>query len=301
MKSLRLALDWTPNANHTGFFFGLKHGFFEKENIDLKIISPADDEYKVTPAKKLEHGEADIAIAPMESVISYRTKGNAFPVKAIAALLREDLSAICVREKISRPRDLDEKIYASFEARYEDGIVKELIKNDGGKGELEIIYPPKLQIWNAFLNGRADATWVFKNWEGVDKQNADRKFSYFNLSDYGIPYGYSPVLMASEEAIKNNGETLKRFLAAAKRGFLESKKQPQEAEFILGEHLSKIDRDSIDIPDSQRYTAKYYGDETNWGIMDPQRVEAFLNWMKSKNLEKSSVQAEDLFTNDLLK
>ena len=37
---LKLALDWTPNINHIGFYVAKEKGFFEELNIDLEIISP---------------------------------------------------------------------------------------------------------------------------------------------------------------------------------------------------------------------------------------------------------------------
>ena len=51
---LRLALDWTPNINHIGFFVAKEKGFYDKLNIDLEIISPEADNYKYSPAKKIE-------------------------------------------------------------------------------------------------------------------------------------------------------------------------------------------------------------------------------------------------------
>ena len=160
MQKLSLALDWTPNINHIGFFVAQKKGFYQNVKIDIEILEPSSDNYQTTPAKKVELGNADFALCPTESIISYRTKSKPFPLIAIAAVLQNDLSAITAMKDsgINSPKDLDGKIYGSYKARYEDGIVKEMIKNDGGKGDLEIIYPEKLGIWNTHLEGKADAT-----------------------------------------------------------------------------------------------------------------------------------------------
>jgi len=48
--------------------------------------------------------------------------------------------------------------YASYQARYEDHIVKQMIRNDGGNGDIQITYPDKLGIWNTLLQGKVDAT-----------------------------------------------------------------------------------------------------------------------------------------------
>ena len=39
---VKLALDWYPNANHTGLYIALEKGYFKDENIDLEIYTPSD-------------------------------------------------------------------------------------------------------------------------------------------------------------------------------------------------------------------------------------------------------------------
>ena len=75
-KDLVLYLDWTPNINHIGFFVAKDLGFYENLGIRINILDPSTDDYKITPAKKVELGESDFALCPFESVISYRTKSN---------------------------------------------------------------------------------------------------------------------------------------------------------------------------------------------------------------------------------
>lgn len=170
MTSLKLALDWRPNTNHTGFFVAKHLGFYKEEGLEVDLISAEEDNYEVTPAKKVELGKAHFALCPMESLVSYRTKNNPFDAIAIGTIFQEDISAICTLKssQIDRPKLLDNKVYASYKARYEDRIVKQMIKNDGGRGLIKISYPKKLGIWNTLLSGEADATWIFINWEGVE-------------------------------------------------------------------------------------------------------------------------------------
>ncbi len=106
-----------------------------------------------------------------------RIKENLVNVKAVAAILKEDLSAIVTLKapQINKPSQLDRKVYASYKARYEDFIVNQMVKNDGGKGDMKLVYPEKLGIWNTLLNGIADATWVFMNWEGLEAKNKGKR------------------------------------------------------------------------------------------------------------------------------
>lgn len=301
MDKIRLALDWTPNVNHVGFFIAQEKGFYKELGIEVEIQNPLEDNYKYTPAKKVELDIADVALCPTESLISYQTKSKPFDLTAIAAVLQDDLSAIVVRKDadIQSPKDLDDKIYASYNAKYEDGIIQEMIKNDGGKGIINISNPDKLGIWNTLIRGKADATWIFLNWEGVQAKNFDVEFNYFTMEDYGIPYSYSPVIAVSLQKAKLNNELYKNFLEATKKGYLFCKNNPKEAVRILGSYIPKEDK-NIDLNEALHVSLPSFGNEENWGIIEEHVISEFLNWIESKELEKANIQVENIFSNKFL-
>ncbi len=301
MKNLTLALDWTPNINHIGFFIALKKGFYKDIGISLNIIDPSDDNYAVTPAKKVELGEANFALCPTESILSYRTKPNPFPLIAIAAILQEDLSAIVVKERsdLNSPKDLDGKSYASYNARYEDEIVRQMIQNDGGKGKIEVIYPEKLGIWDTLLSGEFDSTWVFLNWEGVEAENCSESLHYLKMKDYNIPYSYSPMLVADERTVESELETYRNFLAATKKGFLFAAINQEESIEILTKVLPKKDL-KINLEKALRLSSPAFGDEASWGKIEKKIVSTFLNWIYEKGLERVKIPIDQLITNKLL-
>ena len=86
MKSFTIALDWTANTNHTGFYVAKAKGFYTEMGLDVTITTPDMGNYRVTPAKKVELGLADMALCPFESVVSYRTKTTPFDAVAIATI-----------------------------------------------------------------------------------------------------------------------------------------------------------------------------------------------------------------------
>lgn len=297
METLKLALDWTPNINHIGFFVAKRKGFYKELGLDLEIIDPSTDSYKITPAKKVELAMADFALCPTESIISYRTKENSFDLIAIAAVLQEDLSAIVVKSDvgIDSPKDLDGKIYGSYCAKYEDGIVREMIKNDGGEGKLEIRYPNKLGIWNRLLEGECDATWVFMNWEGVEVSASAHQFNYFKMSDYQIPYSYSPVIAAGESKIESNLAQYKSFLKGTKKGFLYCQRYPEQSIAILQEYIPKQDG-KINLKAALESTSPYFGNENNWGMMNKTTIANFVNWIDNKKLEHKPIDISNIYT-----
>ncbi|MBC8083522.1 MAG: ABC transporter substrate-binding protein [Hymenobacter sp.] len=302
MEKLRLALDWTPTTNHTGFFVARQLGFYAAENLEVDILTPDADDYSVTPAKKLEAGVVDFAVAPLESAISLATKPNKVAAKAIATLLQTDLSAIVTLRQsgLRSPRHLDGKTYASYKARYEDDIVRRMIVNDGGQGTLRITYPAKLGIWDTLLANQADATWIFMNWEGFEAAGRQVELHYFKLADYAIPYSYSPVVLALTDTIHHRREVCRAFVRATKRGFLHARANPEQSSEILAGSVPEKDRRVINILESQLYTAAHYGDETTWGKMALPAVATFIDWLKTNCSETSTLNAADICTNELL-
>ena len=163
---IKLALDWTPNTNHIGFFIAKELGYYKNNGIKIELLDPISDNYYLTPAKKVELGKADLALCPTESILSYKTKKKKFDMIGIAAIYKEDLSAIAVNKdlKIDSPKKLNNMSYASYNAKYEDKIIQKMIINDGGKGEIKIAYPSKLGIWNTIVYKNPSGIIFFRNY-----------------------------------------------------------------------------------------------------------------------------------------
>jgi ABC-type nitrate/sulfonate/bicarbonate transport system substrate-binding protein len=303
MTPLKVALDWTPNTNHIGIFVSKQLGFYKEQGIEVEILNPISDNYQVTPGKKLALGIADFAIAPFETVISLNNKENAIDAIAVFAILQEDLSSIASLKssKINTPKLLDGKIYASYKARYEDAIVKEMVKNDGGTGALQITYPAKLGIWNTLLEGTADATWIFDNWEGLETSTKQIALNKFSMGQYGIPYCYSPVIIARNSNLIANKEAYTLFIKGTKKGYLYAANNSEFAAKILKEQLTEYDIKNIDIEASIAMTAPHFGTDSSCGFMRSERITTFLNWLVAHNLENEKIIGQNLFTNELLK
>ena len=313
MSQIDLALDWTPNTNHTGFYVAAAEGYYADHDLEVSIHSPAANDYERTPAKRVATGDATLAIGPSESVISYQTHPDYPSLTAVAAISQVDRSAIVALEDgdIDRPADLDGATYASYDARFEDHIVRQLVRNDGGVGDIDIVTPPKLGIWNTLLDGGADATWVFMPWEGLLAERDGVDLTPFYLDDYGIPYGYTPVLLARPESIAADADALEAFLTATARGYRFAADNPAAAADLLREEAVGMDVDDpAFLRESQRRLADAYCTaDGEWGVMAEDRWAAFVGWLAEqdiltdldgKTIPASTLPAADLYTNDLL-
>ena len=298
MKKIKLALDWTPNINHIGFFVAKEKGFYKENDLKVEFLTPDLDDYLITPAKKVEMNISDFGLCPTESLISFRTKKNPFILKGLMTIFQEDVSAIATVESnnILRPKHLDGRSYASYKARYEDKIVKKMIINDGGKGNLKIFYPKRLGIWNTLIENKYDSTWIFINWEGVEASKKNIDLELYKMSDFGIPYSYSPILFSSSDYINNNSNTVKKFIESSRKGYIYCYENMGEAVSILNKFVPETDK-GIDLIECLKISIDHFGSRENFGKIDLKKIDIFLKWLKDNNIENNSFIANDIISN----
>ena len=297
MKKIKLALDWTPNINHIGFFVAKEKGFYEENDVKVEFLTPELDDYLTTPAKKVEMNMSDFGLCPTESLISFRTKKNPFILKGLMTIFQEDVSAIATVESnnILRPKHLDGRSYASYKARYEDKIVKKMIINDAGIGNLKIFYPKRLGIWNTLIENKYDSTWIFINWEGVEASKKNIGLELYKMSDFGIPYSYSPILFSSSDYINNNSNAVKKFIESSRKGYIYCYENMGEAVSILNKFVPETDK-GIDLIECLKISIDHFGPRENFGKIDLKKIDIFLKWLKDNNIENKSFIANDIIS-----
>lgn len=302
MEKLTIALDWTPNTNHAGMYLAQQQGLYAAAGLEVEIISPETDNYATTPARKLLAGQADLAIASSETVLSYRTAAAPVLVTAVAALLQDDTSAIAVLASsgIERPAQLDGRVYASYQARFEDHIVREMVRHDGGRGDLRLEYPPKLEIWDRLLRGEAAATWIFMGWEGAQAKMSSVALRTFAMAQYGIPYGYTPVMVSTPDLIEARKTVLTTFLKVTGTGYRAAAANSTAAAAGLAQTGRPEFADKPFIQASLELLQPHFLDETGqWGTMQVAKWRAFVDWLVSHDLLQPNAHtaAEALFVN----
>ncbi len=305
MRPIKLALDWTPNTLHAGFLIALHKGYYKKAGFNVSLVSPEADNYKLTPARRVARQKADFGIAPSESVISYATAKSPVPLTAVATLLQKDMSAIATvaGKGIERPADLDGKTYASYNARFEDAIIKQLVINDGGEGTVIPKTFERLGIWDTLLEGKADSTWIFTAWEGVEAKLKGVELKLFNLVDHGIPYGYSPVVITHKTSLYRYRKYYKNFMAVSAEAYQEASAEPANTADFLCEVM---DHENFKNPEMIHESLKvlsrpFLNEQQKWGRMEGKFWGFFLNWLVDNDILKikKPLDWNTLYTNEL--
>jgi len=226
--TVRLALDWTPNTNHTGFFVARHEGWYADAGISLEVLPYGTS----SPETLVSAGQAECGISFQDSMTFANAAGGG--LVSVMAILQRTASAIAVLETsgIARPKDLDGKTYAGFGYPNEEPTLKAVIEADGGTGRFEVATLNEA-AYEALFAGRADFTIVFTAWEGVEAEQRGIPLRYFRFSDYGFPEFYQVVLACNRGWLEAQPDLAKRLVGATARGFKLAADEPSKAAQML--------------------------------------------------------------------
>uniref|UniRef100_A0A7S0T107 Thiamine pyrimidine synthase n=1 Tax=Mantoniella antarctica TaxID=81844 RepID=A0A7S0T107_9CHLO len=316
-----VALDWTPNGNHLGFYVAKDAGLYHAAGLDVHLVSPSDPEFStgssayvaapnadgtgsappyVTPCSKVAAGDAHFAINMPEGVVGWNTAPGRPALKAVAALINNRNSSAIVTLASSgrcRPKDLDGCRYASYAARFEGRIVQKMIQHDGGTGDYEEDTSPMLGIWNTLLEGKADATWIFLQWEGVEAKLRGVDLNIFKVCDYGMPYAYAPCLVAHPDWLVANPDIAKRFLAATAEGYKRAAADPTAAaDALVRLAMTENNGYAVDpalAQGSAEWLSEHFIDKTTgaWGRMEEDVWTRYIAWLWEADLLTTGMQS----------
>jgi ABC-type nitrate/sulfonate/bicarbonate transport system substrate-binding protein len=305
--TVRLALDWTPNTDHTGFFAARAKGWYQDAAIDLRILPYAT----ATPETLLAAHQAECGISFQDSMTFAVAAGA--DIVSVAAILQKTASAIGVLADgpLLRPRDLDGKTYAGFGYPNEEPTLKYVIKADGGTGDFKTA-TLDAAAYEALYNKQADFTIPFTAWEGVEAAQRGIKLRYFQFADYGFPEYYQVVLACDRQWLDKDPDAARRFVAATVQGFQFAADNADEAAALLVSENPGVFDANKDLPKaSQEFldTGKYLVDAN--GTFGTQTLERWTGYSKflfdqgllvdsaGKPLPKA-LDYGTLFTNDFL-
>ena len=284
MDTIRLALDWSPNVLHAGIFYADKSGLLSENGIYLDWFTTEVDNYQKKPIQRLIDREVDLAVGPSEHLFFYGDTSNQNYAVAVATLLQKDQSAFVVKKEsgINSPKELDGKVYVGYKTPLEQEILSAMIKNDGGKATFKSVTPPRLDVWDAFLNDEGDAAWVFSHWEGALAANEGIELNHFYPNQFGVPYGYSSVIMANKKREINQTKLIERFLKIMNVAHKELlNKETSAVVEMLKEYSTHENFKNSEFVTQAWLNIKdaFLNESAEWGLMRDETWTNYYNWI----------------------
>lgn len=302
-KEIIVSLDWTPNTNHTGLYVALANGYYADAGLNVKIVQPPEGD----AIAACSSGQVQFAVGYQDLLLPAFTSETPMEVTAVAALLQHNTSCIVSKKGagMDTPKGLEGKQYLTWQSPIELAMMKSVVEADGGDfskvEQIPDVPTDEAQDVNANPN---HAIWIYYGWGGINAEVNNIEVDTFFFKDLNPVFDYySPVLVANNQLIKDDPETVKAFLAATQKGYEYAVSNPDEAAQIL---IDSDDTGALDgceelVKASQRWMAdQYVADAPKWGYIDPARWNAFYNWVADEKIIDEKLPENTGFTNDYL-
>lgn len=232
-KKVILTLNWTPFGEHAPFYYGVKNGFYQAENIDLEI-KPGSGSGKTLDAvagRESQFGWVDTP-ALLAGI------NNGMKVKSIGVYLQKGPSAVefFTRDDILEPSDLrgktvggtpGEPIYDTFPA---------FLKANGmTPGDVRVVNISEPRKINVLADGKVDAIMgSFNDQVPTIENTTNRSVSHFLYADSGVNI-FGTGLVVNNAALRSDPEMVKGFVRATKKSWTEALKHIGDAAGALAE------------------------------------------------------------------
>ncbi|MFC8381256.1 ABC transporter substrate-binding protein [Nocardia sp. NPDC057272] len=267
-QTIRFALDWTPNTNHSGLYVALQRGYFADAGLDVQVLP-----YNNTSVDTVvDAGNAEFGISTHNSSTFARASGAR--IQSVLAPLQHWATGIGVRADradLASPKNLDGKTYAGFGDPGEKESLAQVIRNDGGTGEFTSVMLGS-SAYEAVYSGKADFTVSYLAWEGIEAEHHGTPMKYFRYTDFGFPDSYAIVIDANEGWLAENPNRAKKFVQALQRGYQFAADNPDAAAQDLIDANPGAFNDEKLVFDSQRMLADQFMKDPN-GRVGTQTVE----------------------------
>ena len=227
--TVRIALDWTPNTNHTGLYVAQQQGWFRDAGLDVQFL-PYNN---ASPDTLVSSGSAEFGISFQDSFTYSKAAGA--DITSVMAILQHwgtEIGVKAGRPDIRTPKDLDGKTYGGFGAAYEVPKMQAVIRAAGGKGDFRTVVLGT-SAYEALYAGQVDFTEPFVAWEGIEAQLRGEPFATFRYADYGFPDAYNVLLIGNSPWLAAHPDQAAAFVRAAQRGYQLGADDPAKAAQLL--------------------------------------------------------------------
>lgn len=298
-EQITFVLDWTPNTNHTGLYVAESLGYFEDQGLEVEIVQPPEGGADALVAS----GRAQFGVSFQDSMAPGVAGDNALPTTAVAALIQHNTSGIISRkgEGMDTPKGMEGKKYATWDGPIEVAMIQNVLEQDGGDfSKVEMIPSTVTDEVSALESGSVDAIWIFYAWAGVKFELTGAETDYFAFKDINPVFDYyTPVVIANNEFLEEEPETAKKFLTALRDGYEYAIENPQEAADILCEAAPELDPELV-LASQEYLKDQYKAEVSQWGYIDPERWNAFYEWLNENGLTEAEIPENVGFSNDYL-
>ena len=296
-EQVNLALDWYPNGNHAGLFLAQARGYFEAAGLAVEIATPADP---TTVLQTVGAGRDTLGISYQPDVLLARAQG--VPVVSVAALVQQPLLGVMslASAEISRPADLVGKTVGYPGIPSQEAFLATMLEADGASLADVDLVNVDFNLLPSLLSERAAAVMgAYWTHETIIAERQGHPVSLLRVEEWGVPPYYELVLVTSEDTAEGRADTIRAFLAATQRGYIEAAAEQDAAVEALVAAYPETDRPVEEA--GIALLAKLWASAVpTFGLQTAEQWIGFAAWMAERGLLPADLDATAAFTSDLL-
>ena len=282
LTTVTLALDWTPNTNHTGIYVAQQLGYFKAAGIDLKIVPYGS----TAPEILVSTHKADFGISYQDGLTEAVATGG--DITSVFAITQKTDVVIGVRANsgITSPKQLDGKTYAGYGSPLEQPMLKYVIKQAGGTGTFKDV-TLNTDAYQALYAGQADFALPEPTWEVIQARLVGKPLTTFDLSSYGFPAIYSALIASSHQYLAAHGDVARKFLAAVLKGYQYATAHPADAANLLikaNQTVLGAQQDLVSQSAQLEATSYYKDSDGQIGVQSQARWKALTDFLYTNGI-----------------
>jgi putative hydroxymethylpyrimidine transport system substrate-binding protein len=295
LKEVTIVGDWpTPWVGWIPWLVAQEKGFYADEGLKVTTVVPAT---VADPPKYAATGKADFAYTTQLDVILGRAAG--IPIVSTAAVFRYNNWGVIYPADSTIKELKDIKTISLYENTWDQLSFKAMMNFAGIDSSKVNILPASSDTVPLLLAKKADAIGGITNAEQTEtKVTGKMDTKIFMAHDYGVPDVYVYVFASSNDYLKNNPDTAKKFMSATMKGLQYAVENPDEALAIF----EKLYPDALDheyAKASWEATVPVLKADV-YGVQDKDLWTKVQKFMLDNKLIDTEMPVDELFTNDYL-
>jgi putative hydroxymethylpyrimidine transport system substrate-binding protein len=296
IDSVKLALDWYPNANHMGIYLAIENGYFLDENIDVEIYTPSDPS---TVLQTVASGADDFGINYQPDLLIARNEG--VPVVSILGMVQHPLNSVMsLKSKgYESPLDLKGKKIGYPGIPWNENALNTMLEFSGLHGITDVeIVNVGWELGSSLISENVDAIiGAYFTHESFILENEGYPVNIMRMEEWGVPDYYELVLVTSEDFLNNNPSIVKRFTRALIQGYQDAIDDPQKGIDVLILHAPEAKKNErIERLGGDILKDLWQDGEGKFGTQEKNKWMNFALWMQEKGIIDESLDVIDAYT-----
>ncbi|QGM80647.1 ABC transporter substrate-binding protein [Otariodibacter oris] len=224
-EKISLMLDWFVNPDHAALIVAQQKGYFDKYDLEVEIIEPADP--SLAP-KLVASGDVDMAVDYQPQLQLQVAEG--LPVVRIGTLISSPLTSLVVLKSgnINQLSDLKGKKVGYSVTGFESTILDMMLQSSGvTKDDVELVNV-NFSLSPSLLSGQVDAViGAYRNFELNQLKLEKNEGLAFYPEEHGVPAYDELILTANTKNISD--KKFSDFLSALEEATIFTLNHPDEA------------------------------------------------------------------------